>query len=389
MATPAKKMKRSAIWKYFEDKGKPETAAAAAGNAGESETYQVKCNICKTSVSNKLGNTSNCRHHLKNHHPSEFSKLIDEECASSKSKTVQVDAKSQPTITHMFSKHQPFDKDSQQHKKITSAITRFITADALPTSLVEKSGFKQLMHVATEGRYVVPSRNYFQQTAISALYNSVKENLVAKLKTIQYYSCTTDLWSSITKEPYLSLTIHYVDDDWCLKSHNLSTYFIPDDHTGENIAAAVNDCLLLWNLDLDRMVALTTDSASSMKLAVSTLNKSRVPCFGHILNNAVEHSLSTETVNDAFKACKSTAAVFSYSWKKKRDLIKAQAKLELPTKTMPSYCKTRWSSKHELMTFIIEQELALRDVLKDTRNLPLPSHDQFQVNNDMAICGFM
>ena len=48
------------------------------------------------------------------------------------------------------------------------------------------------------------------QTALPQLYNSVKDDILKEMKDIQFYSATTDMWSSTNMTPYLSLTIHYI-----------------------------------------------------------------------------------------------------------------------------------------------------------------------------------
>ena len=58
--------------------------------------------------------------------------------------------------------------------------------------------------------YDVPSRNHFSRVAIPALYSEVKSEIQQKINDQQfvYYAGTTDLWSSITSEPYLSYVYH-------------------------------------------------------------------------------------------------------------------------------------------------------------------------------------
>jgi len=39
-----------------------------------------------------------------------------------------------------------------------------------------------------------------------------------KLCELEYYSATTDLWTSRATHPYLSYTVHFIDGNWELKS---------------------------------------------------------------------------------------------------------------------------------------------------------------------------
>ena len=49
---------------------------------------------------------------------------------------------------------------------------------------------------------------------------------------------TIYMWSSYTGEPYLSYTVHFLDNEWKLKSHCLQALYLPEDHTADNIADA-------------------------------------------------------------------------------------------------------------------------------------------------------
>ncbi len=35
---------------------------------------------------------------------------------------------------------------------------------------------------------------------------------------VDYFSATTDMWSSVNMTPYMSLTVHYLSMEWTLKS---------------------------------------------------------------------------------------------------------------------------------------------------------------------------
>lgn len=65
---------------------------------------------------------------------------------------------------------------------------------------------------AFDGQYAVPSRSYFSRTALPTLYSATKDKIRQELSTINYFSDTTDLWSSVTIHSFISYTVHFVDD---------------------------------------------------------------------------------------------------------------------------------------------------------------------------------
>ena len=88
---------------------------------------------------------------------------------------------------------------------------------------------------------------------------------------MEYFSGTTDLWSSPGMEPYLSYTIHYVSSSWELHSAYLKAHYIHEDHTGINLKEALTQTPADWELDEPKLIALTTDSGSNVVLACEHL----------------------------------------------------------------------------------------------------------------------
>ena len=106
------------------------------------------------------------------------------------------------------------------------------------------------------------------------------------------------MWSSHGLLPYMGYTIHWIDSDWNLKSRNLGTRYVPENHTADNLAESMNDILSYWKLDETKQVAITNTLA----------NESRV-----------KRSLGT---------CKKIVAAIGTSWKRRRDMTAAQLQEE-------------------------------------------------------------
>ncbi|CAM4634259.1 unnamed protein product [Leuciscus chuanchicus] len=89
--------------------------------------------------------------------------------------------------------------------------------------------------------------------------------------------------------------------------------------------------LASWKLVEDRQVCVTTDSGTNMIKAMKLNDWTHLQCFGHRLHNAIEHGVKDHRVDRAVAVCKKVVSVFSFSWKKRRDLASAQAELGLPS----------------------------------------------------------
>ncbi len=249
----------------------------------------IFCKCCRAKVVAGGGNTSNLLHHLSRKHVLEYKEFMKLRSAPSTSAGDTRKAKeksSQMSLEDAFVRGTAYDKKSKRWIEITNSITFHLTKDMVPLYTVEKDGFRRMIKTL-DPRYVIPSRKYFSQTAIPNLYQQHRAKLEVDLATVPHFAATTDMWSSRSMEPYLSLTVHFISDDWVLQSHCLQTSYFPDDHTGEFLSAGLQEALDCWGLSVQKLVAITTDSGANIKKAIELNNWTRLQCFGHRLHLAI------------------------------------------------------------------------------------------------------
>ncbi|KAL3989107.1 hypothetical protein ACER0C_013425 [Sarotherodon galilaeus] len=182
-------------------------------------------------------------------------------------------------------------------------------------------------------------------------------------------------------EPYLSLTVHFIDMDFNMKTKCLQTSFFPGDHTGQNIAAGLKQALATWDLEESKLVCITTDNDAYVILAAELNGWMRLQCFGHRLHLAIERAMKDHRIERAVGVCKQVVSTFSFSWKKKRELKKAQIDLKLPDHSLKTECPTRWGSRQAMVSRVLEQQKAIARVLsqdRGTRHL-IPSWQDIDV----------
>ena len=220
----------------------------------------------------------------------------------------------QPRITESFERCTPYSTDSKKWKQVTEKLTIMLAKLMLPFSLVDEKVFHDFVG-ELDPRYKPPSRKYMSDTAIPAKYNDVKSKVIADLKEAKYVSLTTDAWSSSTLDPYLSLTVHFLTPTWKLQCYCLRTIYLPDSHTGQNIATMIRNILHEYGIHLAAVVSITTDSGKNMVKACEELELLRVPCFGHILHNSINASTDQTKITETVKAVRSVVTTFSHSGK--------------------------------------------------------------------------
>lgn len=84
-------------------------------------------------------------------------------------------------------------------------------------------------------------------------------------------------------DPFLSLTIHYIRDDWNLVSRCLQTSYFPAEHTAEETAQGLKEALESWGSKEESQVCITTDHGSNVVKAVSLNDWTRLQFFGRSL----------------------------------------------------------------------------------------------------------
>jgi hypothetical protein len=57
------------------------------------------------------------------------------------------------------------------------------------------------------------------------------------MASVRHVALTTDCWTSITKESYMTVTVHYVSEKQKMISRVLNTIQLEERHTSENLAA--------------------------------------------------------------------------------------------------------------------------------------------------------
>ena len=193
------------------------------------------------------------------------------------------------------------------------------------------------------------------------LYLHVRNDIMAQLKQMKHYAVT-----SLDKRcPFITLTIHYIDGEWSLKSKCLDTAALLADCTGDNIADCVTDILSSWELEIKNVAATT--SGSSVISAFCTLDLLRISCFGHNLDLTVKKGLNSSMIQCALSRCRIIVNVFHRSWKKTRDLKEKQQLLDTPQHKLKNEVSTRWGLVYEMIERIIEQQQAISAVLAEDR----------------------
>ena len=80
------------------------------------------------------------------------------------------------------------------------------------------------------------------------MHQKVSEKVRVSLLNIDSLSITTDIWSSLAQDSYISLTCHSITKECQYQHMCLHAGPFNEQHTGEHIVTMLINCLQSWNL---------------------------------------------------------------------------------------------------------------------------------------------
>ena len=278
---------------------------------------------------------------------------------SESSKRKEEPDSAQPTLPQVFQEKNPYPRNSTRWKTLTDAVCLFIARDMYPYQTVNDVGFQHMLHTFDQ-TYRPPDRKTLSTTKlIPKLYDAERECVSNALSNVDNFALTTDIWTSRHNQAYTGLTIHYINDRYDLQTHLLETVEFPDSHTGVNISEELKAILDEWGLAHDNLSALTTDNGTNIVSAMELLQWSRMPCFSHTLQLAVEVVLKLPEVSRALARCRQLVGHFNRSAKSNYLLKQKQIDLHHKQLALIQDVSTRWNSAFYMVERILSQQQPL------------------------------
>ena len=95
------------------------------------------------------------------------------------------------------------------------------------------------------------------------MYEGEKIVIKSRLSKIpSRINLTSDCWSSITSDGYISLTCHFIDEDWVLQKLLLNFFFMSSPHTGITLYNKLFSILCDWVIEI-KVFCLTLDNVAA------------------------------------------------------------------------------------------------------------------------------
>ena len=289
---------------------------------------KIICRLCKTVIAYS-DNTSNLAYHLQRTHPRELKELrkdteVDKACPSSNTVVTK-----QLTFPGTIVRATPFPRDGMKHKQLVDAVADFICLGLKPLSVVDDTSFRHLLETA-ELRFQLPHRTHFTDIVIPAKYRTVRANVEKQLTTIEKCTITSDLWTAqYQQRAYISLIVHFVDNDFNLESKCLQIQEIPQNHDASSLKEVLDSMLKDWSIS-EKVCGGITDNAGNIVNAIGLLGIEHFPCVAHTLQLSIKNGLTVSRVQRVLGRCKMLVEQFKKSTKETYKLREKQEMLKLP-----------------------------------------------------------
>ncbi|KAL4091722.1 hypothetical protein QTP88_026370 [Uroleucon formosanum] len=299
----------SKVWSYFE----------------KVDVHSSKCKTCDATFNNKSSTTSLWNHYNQFHRLENGFDNVDTESSQSTNQDTESD---QTNIEPPRKKHRmslvssavngrPLNQARQE--LITQSLSNMICVDMLPYNTVDHEGFRKFMNVI-EPQYIIPSRKNIKNR-IHNLYEDKFNSIKEKIRSINEIALTTDAWTSLAIDSYITITGHFIDNDWMLHCFNMYTGELSKNHTSEYLKETLQEVMENWNVD-GKVSGITHDNAYNITKAIKKLQEDTnegcrsMPCAVHTLQLAVNKGLGIDECIAISKKASSIVSAFKHSYKR-------------------------------------------------------------------------
>ena len=158
--------------------------------------------------------------HIKNKHKDELDAL-----------SASGSVKSFPPITSYVTKSTEWKRDGKRMLEWQRKIVKFVVDTNQPLSVFENKYFRDLL----PKDFVAPCRKTFKNVCLETCYQETKDKLLFDIRshTSKYIGIQVDHTTASNHDPYCSLCIQFINDDFSLRSISIGMFEYREKHTSD------------------------------------------------------------------------------------------------------------------------------------------------------------
>ncbi|KAE8224084.1 hypothetical protein CF326_g8093, partial [Tilletia indica] len=237
--------------------------------------------------------------------------------------------------------------------------------------VVDHPDFRALL-AALSPDYECPTRNILTRR-ISKDFFELKQQVKTLLATVPgRIALTTDAWTAGNGHQFQSVTGHFIDKNWELKTLILDFVPFPVPHTAENAANLIS--AVLRELDIEtKLSSCVTDNTASAYNISTILGRRIAPspflpgrCAAHLINLVVKHGLDDSGRDEIFAKCRAFVTLLHRSKPTEKALRSSCEAVGIKYVVPPTVMEVRWNSTLAQLKVLERLEPALRNLFGST-----------------------
>jgi hypothetical protein len=200
-------------------------------------------------------------------------------------------------------------------------------------------------------------------------------------------SVTLDEWTSAGVRPYMSTTLHFLDENWKLQTFTIACRPQPHPHTGEALREALKANLAAINvaqggsppLALDNLAGIATDGARNVLAITNDTLHQRVRCASHGIQLALSQAASDPGFQEFMNPVSRYYAALARS-PQRREWLAIELRACGRKVLMPVYpVRTRWNSHYDALRRFVEIAPGLQRMTHHMLGLTTSERDKLAV----------
>ncbi|XP_047672898.1 E3 SUMO-protein ligase ZBED1 isoform X2 [Tachysurus fulvidraco] len=206
---------------------------------------------------------------------------------------------------HVYKDH-TFTK-AGEHFDLKKHLLEMIVTDLQTPTFIEEYGYRRFMNALNPSAYLALSASEMRKELVN-MYVSTKKKVMDAVRTAKDPVLSAELWISSKEESYLTVTCHFIDNKWKLKSYTLDTAQLLGEHTPENVYRQ------LWRIseewEITKKIQVVVNNVDGMKKVSQHLNWTYIPCFSHTLNKVILEVVASPDWRYLLKKCRHIVQFF-------------------------------------------------------------------------------
>lgn len=248
----------------------------------------------------------------------------------------------------------------EQEGNVTNVIA-FLIESLQPVAYISDPAFRRYSY-RLNGKFIFPSVDSIE-AGLTFEYEMMRSKIEDELTKVQFVSVSTECWQSYMSDMFVTIRVHYIDNDWQPHTHVLATRRLQS-HT--NIVEQMNVCIdevaQLWNIR-DKITLVSYDTA---EIGNKPNRHVRIVCVAKVLNCSITAAINSlpEAKSLIDKCCK---LVDHFHDDRLADvfLAKYQKSIDTPNVTLPRFNPNTFNAFYPFLKTIKEQKHTICAVLMD------------------------